>query len=45
MFTRLLAQNNGYDKNKILRKNPNEYIIKLLYFNNIDNFRLSINYE
>ena len=45
MFTRLIAQNNDYDKNKILRKNPNEYIIKLLYFNNIDNFRLSINYE
>ena len=45
MFTRLIAQNNDYDKNKILRKNPNEYINKLLYFNNIDNFRLSINYE
>ena len=45
MFTRLIAQNNDYDKNKILRKNPNEYINKLLYFNNINNFRLSINYE
>ena len=45
MFTRLIAQNNDYDKNKILLKNPNEYISKLLYFNNIDNFRLRINYE
>ena len=45
MFTRLIAQNNNYDKNRILTKNPNEYIEKLLYFNNIDNFRLNINYE
>ena len=45
MFTRLIAQNNNYDNNKILQKDPNEYVIKILYFNNIDNFGMNINYE
>ncbi|PPR17057.1 MAG: Homoserine kinase [Alphaproteobacteria bacterium MarineAlpha9_Bin3] len=45
MFTRLLSINNNYDKNKILIKNPNEYIKKLLYFNNETNFRMKIDYE
>jgi len=45
MFTRLLSISDNYDKNKILTKNPNEYIKKLLYFNNETNFRMKIDYE
>jgi homoserine kinase type II len=45
IFTRLLAINNDYDKSKILTKDPNEYINKFIFFNNIINFRLHIDYE
>ena len=45
MFTRLAARDNNYDKQKILMKNPHEYIKKLLYFKNNINFRNNINYE
>ena len=44
MFTRLLAINNNYDKNKIYTKDPNEYVEKLYYFNNISDFRMHIDY-
>ena len=45
MFTRIAAKDNNYDKQKILTKNPHEYIEKLLYFNNTKNLRMNIKYE
>jgi len=44
MFTRLIAKDNNYIKKNIFTKNPDEYLEKLLYFNNNIDLGMNLNY-
>jgi hypothetical protein len=44
MFTRLIAKDNNYIKKNIFTKNPDEYLEKLLYFNNNIDLGINLNY-